>query len=519
MVSYCMYNLASYNRQRFLTSKQLRSGVYTDTMICGFIRLSTHVEEPERARIRSELKHIANRNITWPMMSDRPLQIPFLAHPDCSKTMKRWLKRYLRPRKANGIPFHLPKCNIREAAHSKVADILYNLFNWEEQDLSKPDTLPCPCQQHLQTHTNLENIEGHICATLDQLNLPSSLQLLSHINSYSTVFPTKENFIEATTTALQKWLRKHGFPMRDIADFHTCLQVQWSQHLQDLNNSPRLTVDHISRLKAVIGKQAVIHHADHQNQNARTFCPQLYFRGCNNTWTDPQLFSKLVITSAEALTKVQKLAKPWIQKRYKWGINWGAKLPQGFFLLKGKKQYKKGRTIISYKGSTFAALLKYAATALEAMVKQVWPQSLGQFSPPEIWKAVHIFFQKADPDIELHTLNDDLIGFFNSVPQNKLLEAVHILVRDWRSIYGTTTIQVEVNNTNFHQRNITAGKPNRNNFDVSKTHMIHIFDLPDIVKLSFDSCIFQALGQIFQQHRGTGIGNQMSAVVSNLQLH
>lgn len=150
------------------------------------------------------------------------------------------------------------------------------------------------------------------------------------------------------------------------------------------------------------------------------------------------------------------------------------------------------------------------------MLKQVWPQSLGQFSTPEIWKAVHVFFQKADSDIDLHTLNDDLIGFFNSVPQQKLLQAVQILVRDWHTMYGTTTIQVEVNKHNFHQQNITAGRPNKNNFDASKTHTSHIFDLPDIVKLSFDSCIFQTLGQIFQQHRGTGIGNQISPVVSNI---
>ena len=115
-----MYNLASYSVQHFATSKQLRSGKFTDTMIYGFIRLSAHVEEPERSRIRSELKNIAKlRNMTWPMMSDRPLQLPFLAHPDFSRTMKRWLKRFLRPRKANGIPFHLPKRNIREGAHSK----------------------------------------------------------------------------------------------------------------------------------------------------------------------------------------------------------------------------------------------------------------------------------------------------------------------------------------------------------------------------------------------------------------
>ena len=75
---------------------------------------------------------------------------------------------------------------------------------------------------------------------------------------------------------------------------------------------------------------------------------------------------------------------------------------------------------------------------------------------------------------------------------------------------------MEVNKKNFHSQNITAGRPSRNNFDNSKTHTIHIRDLPKIVQLSFDSCIFQTLGQIFQQHRGTGIGNQISPVVSNI---
>ena len=206
-----MYNSASHNQQRFLTSKQLRSGKYTDTMIYGFIRLSAHVEEPERSRIRSELKNVAKfRNMTSPMMTERPLQIPFLAQSDFSKTMKRWLKRYLRPRKGNGIPFHLPTCNIREAAHSKVADTVYNSFNWKEHDLSQPATLPCPCQRLRDTHTRLENIDGHICATLDQFALPTSLQLLTHINSYSTVFPTKQKFIEAATTTFRTWLRKQN---------------------------------------------------------------------------------------------------------------------------------------------------------------------------------------------------------------------------------------------------------------------------------------------------------------------
>ena len=104
------------------------------------IRLSRKVEGPERSRIRSELKNIAKfRNMSWPMMTDKPLQIPFLAQSNFSETMKRWLKRFLRQRKDLGIPFHVQKCNIRAAAHSKVADILHNPFNWQDYHLSQID--------------------------------------------------------------------------------------------------------------------------------------------------------------------------------------------------------------------------------------------------------------------------------------------------------------------------------------------------------------------------------------------
>ena len=47
-------------------------------------------------------------------------------------------------------------------------------------------------------------------------------------------------------------------------------------------------------------------------------------------------------------------------------------------------------------------------------------------------------------------------------------------------------------------------RPNRQNFDNKKKFQIHIHDLPMIVKLSL--------------HRGTGIGNQISPVVSNMKV-
>lgn len=162
--------------------------------------------------------------MTWPSMTDKPLQIPFLAPSNFAQNVKRWLKRFLRTRKHLTIPFHLPKCNVREAAHTKVADALCNPFSWQEFDLFNPESFPCPCTKILPQHQSLENIDGHICATLDQFHLPQQLQILQSINSYSTVYPTKVAYLEAVTKTFQNWLKKHGLAIHDVDNFQTFLQ-------------------------------------------------------------------------------------------------------------------------------------------------------------------------------------------------------------------------------------------------------------------------------------------------------
>ncbi len=223
-------------------------------MIYSFIRLSNYVEEPERSRLRSELKRIAKfRNMTWPLKTQKPLLIPFLSQTNFAKTMKRWIKRFLRTRKDLAIPFHLPKCNVREGAHQKVADVLYNPFAWGDFDLSQPQLLPCPCKSMWARHRDLENIDGHICGTLDQLKLPASLQILQHINSYSTVYPIKDKYISDVTQRFQEWLHKHGFPSHDIGELSSFLQEVWTDHLQNMETTSRLTMQQIHALKQFLG--------------------------------------------------------------------------------------------------------------------------------------------------------------------------------------------------------------------------------------------------------------------------
>ena len=56
------------------------------------------------------------------------------------------------------------------------------------------------------------------------------------------------------------------------------------------------------------------------------------------------------------------------------------------------------------------------------MMEKVWPNNLGRHSPPQLWRSLHKVFADAPLDLDLELVNDDLVGFFNSVPQSRIIQ-------------------------------------------------------------------------------------------------
>ena len=114
-------------------------------------------------------------------------------------------------------------------------------------------------------------------------------------------------------------------------------------------------------------------------------------------------------------------------------------------------------------------------------------------------------------------INDDLVGFFNSVPHQKLQHSLHILIHQWRQKYNQDTITVDTTRAlgSFHSIHTGSFRPSKR---TPNHKVIHIDHIPDIVHLSFQFSIFQALGQTWQQIQGTGIGNQISPILANIPI-
>ena len=258
---------------------------------------------------------------------------------------------------------------------------------------------------------------------------------------------------------------------------------------------------------------AVLHHADHEQAKLTVFCPRLYFSGAWNTWNDPQLFHRLSITPEEAQERINTSLPRALQVKYKWAINKKSNLPYGFVFLKKKKQFLKGRTLISYYNSRYGRLLQVTARTLDSMLLQLWPQSMGQLAVPQIWSRIHAFFKETSTEFTFDNINDDLVGFFNSVPQDRPLDAINSLITQWQDQHDQVTLSVDMSQRGNPLQLSYVGKIHK---APRKTRVIQPSDILTIVQSSLQSHIFQAVHVIWHQIRGAGIGSHISPTLSNL---
>lgn len=101
----------------------------------------------------------------------------------------------------------------------------------------------------------------------------------------------------------------------------------------------------------------------------------------------------------------------------------------------------------------------------------------------------------------MDSINDDLVGFFNSAPQDRLLAAVHSLVQEWQAKHGDTTLSVDMSQRGNPLQLSFVGKFHKS---PKKTKVIEPKDIFAIVESSLHSHIFVALNTVWRQIRGAG---------------
>ena len=150
------------------------------------------------------------------------------------------------------------------------------------------------------------------------------------------------------------------------------------------------------------------------------------------------------------------------------------------------------------------------------MLPVVFPNSYGHQSLPEIFQGLHHYLSTVEEDIELREFNQDLVGFFSSLPTDQIMAAVNRLIDSYAAMQKTDFQLIKFT------VQLRASEPKLRVFQGSykchrsKTGTIFLKDLSRICQLSLETSVFTQMGRIFKQTRGSAFGNQISPSLANI---
>ena len=534
-----LYRLAENSKRSFEACRYLRSGAVLDAEIYAIYRLTNVIEQPQRSKLQGLFHKVMQfRNMTRPR-SSQPIRLPFLAHPEYRSRMAAWLRKFVLEHKEIAVPFHLPSAKVQEAANPSLSTALWNWRQAAEHWTPQTDfrDLSCSCDSMLKKHPLLETLDGHIASGIEQLTFTSTrLQALYQwANAQATFYPHTSQVLTCSAQALKKWADKHGLPSRQLLkQFEQFFDSQISSHKQFLRKTPKYTAHNLQQFKKLIPKDMVVHNEDHGNSHLMIYCPKIYLKALQATWNDAALFQPIPNQPDGPQFQLNQVPQQ-LKRHYKWAfpaslrktrgklqkdsghkpVNKQYKIPTGQAFLKRKKSWKKGRTIIGYHCSVLTKLTHITAVALADMLTEVWPSTLGTTPTPELFQKLHKFFDETSSDIDLVMYNDDLVGFFNSIPQDKVLFFVDHLIKHYKAKHPDIhTLSVNTQSSCKHNRT-TSGSLSQHH-QHTQVKSLRLDDILPIVQTTFDTAVFSALNTTWLQVQGSPIGSKISPALCSI---
>ena len=507
-------SLASFDMQR-----ALRSSAYSLQHVYALYRLAHNLDEPPRSAVHSLLTKILVFKGGVKPPRAKPMQLPMLSHSSFRSAVKKWLKSQVVSRRDFLIPFHLPPCDVVPAAHLSLGKMLINHHGkMAEFDWNVPPS--CSCQEFIQERPDLEVVthpddgQPHVASPLNKLSVSRRLNFWMGVSAKTQVYPSFQLYCEKSWIELSRWASRHFVSGIDKRMWICFLEAQWRLHVP--GTKLPLSMTDIKYVRELTKDDFVIQGRDHAPDHLHLFCSRFYWRILRSTFGDLSVYEPSAFTPTQARAFLRHQSqKPWL-KRYSWGVHPNADIPISYLLLKKKKQFLVARPIISYRGFVSARLFRAASMVINMMLPVVYPASFGFQALPEIFKNLHAFLREADEDVFLCQHNQDLVGFFTSLPVSQILEAVENLINQYASKQVLPQEQIKFTVM------IHASEPRLRVFQGSfrrqrqKTGIIWLDDLLSICKLPLSTSLFAQMNRMFKQQRGSAIGNQISPSLANV---
>ena len=189
-----------------------------------------------------------------------------------------------------------------------------------------------------------------------------------------------------------------------------------------------------------------------------------------------------------------------------------------YILLKQKKQFQVARPIISCKFFLFAKLFRATAIVLDLISRETLPLSFGLLTFPAMMNNITKFFQNVADDCELVCFNQDLVGFFTSIPVPRIIAAVNWMLQQFMLKYDIDPAKYTFSDSLCEKDSKLRVWKGKARAAGTRMYQIWFQDILPIVRIACDSSYFTILGRVFAQQRGAAIGKQISPVLASISV-
>ena len=504
-----LYWLGCTTRRKFHAAQVLRSSQVNLEFLYMLYKLVHQIDEPWRTRAQRSLKNC----LEFKGGHAPPANVPMLLLPlqcDVKDLVRTWLRELLQHHSCLFPWFHVPTTHVVLRRNRPFSDFVFNFHSFLQS--WSPDECVFECMA-CGTFDYGDHVRstGHVFSTASGL-FPTLL--VGHLNLADTVFPSQRRWITDAQQQFAKWCERWRLGRRFTTIWNYMCHYIWQQHVQAVSRDGVCTFQALFReLRSI--RRFVICPADHHPHRAHLCCPHHYHHLLMKTFMTPDVFvrcsvgwntvfPRVMVDLGDSLPPhLRKLASP------------GGKCPCAYILPKPSKHFEAARPIIAYTNSWNNRLGEVIGGVVLQLIRSLFRETSLDKDVVQIMRAIHYVFDDLPSHLPINMDQQDLSGFFNSVPHSRMVDSVWYALHVYCHKYNVSldsTITFQLQDRESAQR-IFRGRYRRAGNRTTQVSLIH---LPAMVSFLLRNSYFMVGRHLFKQVQGASMGSHFAPALCGL---
>ena len=179
--------------------------------------------------------------------------------------------------------------------------------------------------------------------------------------------------------------------------------------------------------------------ADHFPHSLHVACRCAFRELLDTTFSDATVFQQCTVSMSSIITNFKSRFQSFLKwsRRYSWGCKWSASLPVARILPKPRKSFAKTRPITACDHCWHSRFAAFLPKGVFQIMLVVFPpgSTLNALSVQQVIRIMWHSMMAYPATEPTNMVQQDLIGFFNSVPHDRSLSSCPFATRTQLSKY------------------------------------------------------------------------------------